>query len=79
MACGTKENLNLFLVRFVLKNECVYVCTHVYLQHYEYLGGRLDHLVQTTDMLVAQVLHGLDLDLDPGQILLGSRDERQGN
>jgi len=41
-----------------------------HLQYYEYLGGRLDHVVETADMLVAQVLHGVDLNLHTGQVLL---------
>lgn len=46
------------------------LCREHYLQHHEDFGGRLDDLVQTTHMLVAQVLHGFDLGLHSWQVLL---------
>lgn len=42
-----------------------------YFQHHEDLGGGLYNLVKTTDVLMTQVLHGLNLHLHPGQVILG--------
>lgn len=44
----------------------------VYLQHHEDLGRGLYDVVKTTDMLVTQILHSLNLNLDTGQVILGS-------
>lgn len=43
-----------------------------YLQHHEDLGRGLYDVVETTDVLVTQILHSLNLDLDTGQVILGS-------
>lgn len=48
------------------------VCMCAYLQHHEDLGGRLYDLVETTDVLMTQVLHGLNLHLHTGQVVLGT-------
>lgn len=45
----------------------------MYLHHHEDLRRCLDDMVQTTDVLVAQVLHSLNLNLDPGQVVLGQQ------
>lgn len=42
-----------------------------YLQHHEDLGGGLYDVVETTDVLMAQALHGLNLHLHTGQVVLG--------
>lgn len=47
----------------------VYVCA--YLHHYEDLGGGLYDVVETANVLMAQVPHGLDLHLHTGQVILG--------
>lgn len=41
-----------------------------YLQYHEDLGGGLYDLVETTDMLMTQVLHGLNLHLHTWQVIL---------
>lgn len=46
---------------------------YTYLQNHEDLGGGLYHLVETTDVLMRQVLHGLDLHLHTGQVILRER------
>lgn len=45
----------------------------IYLHHHEDLGRGLDDMIQTTDVLVTQILHSFDLHLDPGQVILGKQ------
>lgn len=45
----------------------------IYLYHHEDLGRGLDDVIQTTDVLVTQILHSLDFHLDPGQVILGQQ------
>ncbi len=44
---------------------------HAYLEHHEDLGGGLYDVVETADVLMTQVLHGLNLHLHTGQVVLG--------
>lgn len=46
----------------------VIICNldNIYLHHHEDLGRRLNDVIETTDVLVTQILHSLNLHLDPG-------------
>lgn len=42
-----------------------------YLQHHKDLGAGLYDMIETTNMLVTQILHSLNLSLDTRQVVLG--------
>lgn len=48
-----------------------FLCICAYLQHHKDLGGGLYDVVETTDVLMTQALHGLNLHLHTGQVVLG--------
>lgn len=46
------------------------VCVRVYLQHHEDLGGGLNDMVETTDVLMTEVFQSLDFKFNTGEIIL---------
>lgn len=48
----------------------VCVCVCVYLQYHEDLCGRLNDMVDATDMLVTEIFQSLNFKLNTGEIIL---------